>query len=500
MKKVINTLLVLMMALMQLIPTNSVKADSEKGSITISNALVGKTYTIYKIFDLESYSTSAGAYSYKVAENWKGFIYEKVDGKDQIKTDVAAYIEIVDGGYVVWKSGASVEGFAKLAIEYAKDNKITNDGQKVVPTNGNETTNSIEFEDLDLGYYLVDSNVGTVCGLDTTNPDVEIKEKNSIPTVSKKVDNNGSWSSENNAKIGDVVKYQTTITVAAGAENYVLTDRMSSGLSLDSTTIKVYLNSVSDKTLVKEINNDQTRNYTLTINENGFVLSFTNSFIGEREVNDKIIVEYSATLNSDALVCKAGNCKHNDNETDLTYGDEAEVNKTPISKTETYTYEFKLVKTKTNGDELSGAEFALYDSLTGGNKIMVYKVEGTENTYRVAYTEGELKLADSTVISAGTVMIEGLNSDKTYYLEETKAPDGYNKLTSRVKVELNKKTGSGTTATIELTTVNVVNKTGSELPSTGGVGTVLFISIGTIMILGFGVLLVTKLRLSKMSV
>lgn len=490
MKKIINLLLVLAVALIQLIPTNSVKADSEKGSITIDNALVGKTYTIYRIFDLESYSTSKGAYSYKVSSKWEGFIYE--NGK--IKADVAAYIEIQDGGYVVWKSDADVKGFAKLAIEYAKDKGIANDGQKVVPANGEKTTNSIKFENLDLGYYLVDSSVGTVCGLDTTNPNVTIKEKNSIPTVDKKVDNNGSWSSENNAKIGDEVKYQTTITVAAGAENYVLTDTMTSGLSLNSNSIKVYLNSVSEESLV-----EKTNNYTLTTTDNGFVLSFTNSYIGSLKVDDKLIVEYSAWLNEGAVVCKAGNCGHNDNNTYLTYGDNPTVNKTPTSTTETYTYEFKLVKTDSDGNNLEGAEFVLYDSLTGGNRILVIFDEST-NTYRVAYTEDEINSAYNTVIKAGTAVIVGLNSDKTYYLEETKAPEGYNKLTSRVEVKLNKKTGNGTTATIELTTVNVENKTGSELPSTGGIGTVLFISIGTIMVLGFGVLLVTKLRLSKMSV
>ena len=101
-------------------------------------------------------------------------------------------------------------------------------------------------------------------------------------------------------------------------------------------------------------------------------------------------------------------------------------------------------------------------------------------------------------VNGGVVTISGLK-DGTYFLEETKAPDGYNKLSSEISVVIS---GSNLEATItnDVWTsggIQVVNTTGSILPSTGGIGTTLFITIGSLLVIGFGVLLVTKLRLAK---
>ena len=212
MKKIISTLLVLTMVLVQIVPTTLVKADtvsgrgdSQKGSITIDNAIVDKTYTIYRIFDLESYSydkdsngnITNAAFVYKVASKWTNFINQN--------TIKGVYVLVDDDGNVTWKENASVSEFAKLAIEYAKANGIENDGEQKA------TSKEVKFTNLTLGYYLVDSTVGSLCGLNTTKPDAIIKEKNDIPTIDKKVDNNGTWDKESNAQIGDKVLYKTTM-------------------------------------------------------------------------------------------------------------------------------------------------------------------------------------------------------------------------------------------------------------------------------------------------
>lgn len=187
MKKIISTLLVLTMVLVQIVPTTLVKADTvsgrgdeQKGSITIDNAIVDKTYTIYRIFDLESYSydkdsngnITNAAFVYKVASKWANFI-----NQDTIK---GVYVLVDDDGNVTWKENASVSEFAKLAIEYAKAHGIENDGEQKA------TSKEVKFTNLTLGYYLVDSTVGSLCGLNTTKPDAIIKEKNDIPTIDKK--------------------------------------------------------------------------------------------------------------------------------------------------------------------------------------------------------------------------------------------------------------------------------------------------------------------------
>ncbi len=484
MKKIISTLFVLAMLLIQIVPATSVNAQTfsgrgteDKGSITINKAIKDKTYTIYRIFDLESYSydmDDAGkitnkAFVYKVASKWSGFINQA-----SIK---GVYVEVSNDNIVTWVSGADQKAFAKLAIEYAKTNGIANDGQKPA------TTEEVVFDELPLGYYLVDSTVGTLCGLDTTKPSAIISEKNDVPTIDKKVNNNGTWDKESNAKIGDTVEYETTIIVKAGAEKYKLTDIMTAGLT-PNEDVKVTVNN----TLVS------TNNYTVIYENNGFVLTLNDEYVSTLPVDTKIIVTYSATLNENAVVCKVGNCGHNDNRTYLEYGDN---NRTNEDSTKTYTYEFNLVKTKSDGTtQLEGAEFKLYDAETNGNEIIVYMVR--EGVYRVAKTSEEL--AKKTTIKAGNVMIEGLDSDETYYLEEVVQPAGYNRLTNRVEVKIVPSETKDEVTTIELTKVVVKNYTGTELPSTGGMGTVLFVTIGSILVLGFGVLLVTKLRVSKMSI
>ena len=199
----------------------------------------------------------------------------------------------------------------------------------------------------------------------------------------------------------------------------------------------------------------------------------------------------------------------NKNEAQLTYGDDLATN---VDYTKTYVLAFDLIKNNANNEVLEGAVFKLYRDATEGSPIQFVNNNGV---YRVATAK---EIADETVtkvteILVGSARIEGLDAG-TYYLEETVAPEGYNKLTSRVKVTLKDVADSenseshhtefenyeSTTVKYTNDDVTVINTTGSLLPSTGGMGTVLFITVGSIMVLGFGVLLVTKLRLSKMDI
>lgn len=206
--------------------------------------------------------------------------------------------------------------------------------------------------------------------------------------------------------------------------------------------------------------------------------------------NDVVIVTYSATLNDKAVI----HPEPNTNETKLVYGEGSE---TTWDKTETFTYQFDLVKTKTDKTVLDGAEFKLYDAKTEGNEIAL--IDESNGVYRVA-TAAE-KAAEgfvSATIKAGKVTIKGLDSG-TYYLEETKAPAGYNVLAERVEVKIDH---ANLTATVEGDTyvsggVQVINQTGAELPSTGGIGTTIFYVVGGLLVVAAGVLLVTRKRMSK---
>lgn len=224
MKRVVSTLLALVLVL----ALAGTAAAAGEGSITIDNAVKGKTYNIYRIFDLDSHSEDYQALNYKVSAKWAAFFAKGAEGLN--------YVDIDELGYVTWKENASAADFAAKAIAFAKAQNITNDGQKTADSS------TVAFTGLDLGYYLVQSDLGALCSLDTTMPDVTIKEKNSEPTVEKKVkeDSTGAFGQTNDADIGQTVDFETTITVVDGQpKGYVLHDTMSAGLTFNKTTVEV---------------------------------------------------------------------------------------------------------------------------------------------------------------------------------------------------------------------------------------------------------------------
>ena len=338
-KRIASVLLALVMAL-SLITTAF--AAGETGSITIDNAVVGKTYTIYRIFDLNSHNNDYTAINYKVSTKWAAFFQDGAKGHD--------YVTIDDQGYVTWKASANQVAFAADAYAFAQAEHIADDGKKTADSS------TVKFENLTLGYYLVQSDLGVLCSLDTTMPDVTIKEKNSKPTVDKQVqeNSNSNWGDTNDANIGDTVNFKTTINVVDGQpKNYVLHDKMSDGLTFDAGSVEV---KIGDRTLTPG------SDYTLIANPKDgctFEIGFKENVL---KPNDVVIVTYSATLNEKAVIYP----EPNTNETKLVYGEGSE---TTWDETKTFTYQFDLVKTKTDKTVLDGAEFKLYDAKTDGNEI-----------------------------------------------------------------------------------------------------------------------------------
>ena len=432
------------------------------GSITINKAVVDETYSIYRILDLETYDKDAEHYIYRANANFEAFI-KSDEGQKYL---VAQNSNGTGATYYVWKTGADVVEFSKAALAWAKAKNVTPVDFK------NATSTTVKFDNLPLGYYLVDTTTGSLLNLTTTNPDAVINEKNTVePKVDKDVkeDSKGLYGKTNDATIGDTIDFKATITTGAGYTKYVLRDRMSAGLTFNADSVNV---KVGDTPV-------NASNYTVTPNKDGytFVVEFKDSYIVTLPKNTKIEVYYTATLNKDAVVEGNGN----PNELDLAYGENKTTDKV---KTTTYTYKFNIIKkdgeTKT---KLEGATFKLFDK--NNNIIYVELIEN--NVYRVTTEENDV------LINAGEATIEGLDAD-TYYLEEVTAPTGYNKLTSKVEVIISK---VGSNNTFSRFTAEVLNYTGSQLPETGGIGTTLFLTLGSILVIGFGLLLVTKLRVYK---
>ena len=459
---------------------------TKDGKITIKNAVPKQTYTIYQILELESFSDKTaenpGNYAYKATTKWKGFV-ESTTGKKYLNTDD-------DSGYVTWVKNADPAAFAKAALAYAKEqtSSIAEDFKVAPEATAGNTTSTVTFDKLSLGYYLVDSSVGALCSLDTTAKEVEIEEKNGVPSVEKKVqeDSTSKWESSNTADIGQTINFQTTITAQAGAQNYVLHDKMEKGLTFN--------NDINVKKNGTDVDTSNYKLITNTTDDCTFEIVFTQEFCDALNAKDTIIVTYSATLNENAKIGETGNT----NEAKLEYGDKNTIS----SKTITKTYKIPVFKYTRKDDGtnkgLSGAIFTLSKNSKGENPIKLVKITETGNTYRVAKeteTAGITKITEVTTPDDGRFTIQGLDAD-TYYLTETKQPDGYNKLSAPVKIVI-KEDGTITIgdATDTGDEVGVENKSGSLLPHTGGMGTTLFYIFGAILVVGSGVVLITKKRM-----
>ena len=464
-KKLFAALLAAALVLAMAVPAFAV-TNATKGSIKIDGTVSGETYTIYKLFNLDSYDAESNTYSYTVESDWEGFFKTGAGGN---------YITLDGQNHPTWTAAdendsTTVAAFAKAALAWAADKKISG-------TKETATGDTVTFSDLGLGYYLVDSSLGALCGLNTTTPNVTIEEKNGQPTIEKKVKSHyDGWAEKNTAKIGDTVEFKIVVHVEAGAQSYKVADTMSDGLTFNSSSLKV-----TYKDAPATANSD----YTLEPGKNGttFTLTFKDSYVADK-VGEAIVVTYNATLNDKAVVTG------NKNKATLGYG----TNKTVESETTTYTYEFDLVKVDGATKKLlNGAEFKLYDAENGGSVIKVVPVAGG---YRVA--NGDETGAVDTIKVNGKVHISGLDKT-TYWLEETKAPDGYNMLTERKPVSLTN--GSNNTTLTSNTWseadhgVAVENNAGTVLPSTGGMGTTLFYVIGGGLMVAAVVLLVTKKRM-----
>ena len=496
MKKLMAALLAVAMVCAMAIPAFAAEsatagATTGEGKITINNAVKGQTYTIYRILELQ-YNETAKSFRYVKNDKWGAFV--------DIQTP---YLTVDDKtGVVTWKEGVSAENddtpikaLAKAAGKYVKDTpSLTADGS--VKAN----SNTVIFDNLPLGWYLVVSDLTTdaICSIDTTAKNVTIREKNGAPTVEKKVEYaSGSWGEGNDGNVGDTVNFKTTINVTDGnPTNYVLHDKMSKGLTFTENSIAVKVNDTSiTNYTVKYTNTDKCT----------FEISFPN---GSLQSNDTVVVTYSATINSNAVVGTAGN----DNDTWLVYGDEGKITR---SKTKTYTWSFNILKffTDSNGDKkyLADVEFVLYRKDNTATKTEYAKFENNKLT---GWTETESEATKLKTNADSNVAVEGLD-EGTYFLKETATPVGFNGLTSDVEVQIDSScnTLSGATYTVKYKMANandedftdtddekvvpIENNRGTTLPGTGGIGTTIFYVIGGGLMAAAAILLITKKRMEN---
>lgn len=472
-KQILTTLLTALVILFagQQVSAQTITVGSGSGSITIENASKGQTYTLYKLFDAT------------LSENG-GIAYKLPAGKTLDEND---FFTVGKNGEIQAKEGldVSTDKFKSWAEKF---------GEKV--TSAEAENETLVFDKLDYGYYFIQSTLGTTITVDSTTPDAVVKDKNTtapnIPDSNtgggKKVKAaDGSWVSTTTAKLGDTLDYQITFN----ATNFVTTDANTSKQITSYTIVDAPADLDIDESNVTVTVEGHTGEVekTVTKGEDGkltIVLNWANNGKSIYKSPAKVIISYKATVTKGAQDGSANNeatIGYNTADAPTATPTTVNPNNPDDTKTTVKTYQFTLNKIdgKTKA-ALIGAKFRLYDAENNGTEIAVVK-DG--DSYRVA-TGNETGVD----IEAGTAVIKGLKGDNTkYYLEEIKAPDGYNILKDRYAVTISSEAENK---------ADVENNSGAELPSTGAMGTTLFYIAGSILLVVAAVYMISKRRMNNM--
>ncbi len=461
----------LLTAIMMLSMAVTAFAADATGSITVNGTTNEKEYEIYKIFDMTTANDTYTSVAYTIDSDWtaffngdgNGYLTDTNSGNlNPITVDGATkYINITED---------NIAAFAAAALDYAIDNNITVDNSSTA------TADSLKFDNLALGYYLVypkgatsvKSDYASVCSLTSTNPDATVNVKADYPTIEKVVD-------DENPEIGQTVTYTITGQVpdTTGYESYEYTvkDTMSDGLTFNADVASMEVK--FGDTAITDI--------TPTIENNGFTLTFDMTEYQDYK-NQAITITYKAVVNESAVNGADGNA----NEATLTYSndptDSTKKDTTPPEEVKVYVAGIQIDKYDKNNEEtkLADAKFVLKNTEGKFYKLVDNKV---------SWVDSEVDATVVTTDNNGTAYFKGLENG-TYSLKETEAPKGYNLLTEEVSVTVDY---TNQTATV-YATANVPNSTGTLLPTTGGMGTTIFYIVGAILVLGSAVLLVIKKR------
>ena len=530
MQKLVSRFMAVLMAMVMILSMRmtAFAEVAPKGTLTVNNTVAGKTLDLYQIFTA---TKSGDNVAYTLNSAYEGFFKNntRISGSESLTGEAlseAAYNYVKNQ---VGKNGSDGVAFAKDILGWILKNISTVTDTHKTATTGAGTT---VISDLEYGYYVVyplgATDTSTAPGNETvksvaslvsvTGNDATVNMKSNYPTVVKKVNDKNA----DDVNIGDEVTYTLTSKVPdmTGYTSYVFNfkDTLSAGLTFKEITSVT----VGDTTINK-VEAGQEENNTYTLTQDGQKITITmNNFLASNanKAGEEIKVTYTATLNKDAVT----GFNPNTNKATVEYSNKPgtdDKGESEPSKVDVHTFDFTIfkyyLKNQNNKDDKTGlanAEFELYkaNGEVAGDKVNIKKV--TEGEYRVATPEeAAIKGFKSDVIVSGTngrVLVKGLDAG-TYYLRETKAPDGYNKLLSDIKVEIkpvydnstgklksytvdytyngNKTQGTVITSQDNSPEVAVENKTGAQLPSTGSKGALMVTLAGIVL---FGALTASK--------
>jgi fimbrial isopeptide formation D2 family protein/LPXTG-motif cell wall-anchored protein len=477
--------------------TNAAVIPTE-GSITVKNTAIGETYTLYKVL-----TASVGAEG-------------EIVYPGPVPSGMGDMFEVNESGNLQKKDGLTdAELFAKLKTWAATATSI--DSKQA-------DSATVVFNNLALGYYVVTSTQGggSVISVDSTTPDAITYEKNvTVPQPVKTVDNV-------DYSIGDTITYTVTfpganymIADAAHPENaeivtsYEITDTLPAFLS--NAHVQSISIATNPATPITGKDFDASKKFSIDWAQKNTEGKWVSLYPNGTEVT----IVYTATLTS---LVHVGGAVGNINKVTVTPYTTPDDSTPPDPWSETWsddaevkTYAAALKKVDDTADKkpLAGAKFTI-----AGLTATV----GEDGVYTVTkYDPSDTSITPTELVvnQQGMIYIIGLDSAETLTVTETEAPAGYNKLTSPVTLttttystETYKLTGyrtfdadgnitaEGETVTGEAVTKNlsdltanvleIVNNRGTELPSTGGIGTTIFYVLGGLLVVGAAVILVAR--------
>ena len=519
MKKILALALVAVM--MMALGAVAASAEDPEGSITVTNQVhpegidpfVSELYRIFDVAANDDYSSLA----YTINSDWTGFFAAGakgaayiVDTNDETANNGNGYTPIIVDGVkkYIALTDSNVAAFGLAALEYSQQTPVS-------PVASNTTG---VFTGLELGYYMVyprgaNENIDgytSIVSLTTTKPDATVVQKATASTIIKTDD-------DDSVEVGQVVNYTLTGVVpnTTGFETYVyrLNDQMTKGLTFNPDSITVKIGSVT----VPKTSSDGTHYvYSEKAPDTGYETAFSIEIPVMKyqdHVGETITVTYTATVNSDAVT------KIDKNHATLSYTRSPGEDVVTTPPTDTIVYSAQIVINKFDATnttaKLQDAKFVLRcKSVTDTGAAAkaepgkYFKVDNDGNVSWVAETGVDAKVSagaaalESDIVNGATVVttgpdgiasFDGLENGE-YELIEVAAPAGYNQIkgvAATVTIA-----GSDADPTSLTVTVDVPNNSGSELPSTGGVGTTLFYVFGSLMVLGALVFFITKRRMN----
>ena len=549
--------LILTLAIVMSLGITAFAAETDHGSITIGNPNQDATYKAYRLLDLVSFDAANDTFNYKVADKWKTFFSDGV-GKDMFELDKQGEEYYVKGPKLIADTNledkkVTPETKSDWAIRLAK--LVSENKARIVEDYTLNRDNSFKATfsvDTEMGYFFVDTTLGSLCSLDTSSKDVTIYEKNVVPGNEKTVteDSNTAAGNDkgadtaaqttNTADVGDTVLFEIKVDVpsapaidgaampgTAGAQNLVVHDAMEAGLTwtgAEKVTVEHHVGGASVGNVLTKTTDFNVAAGDEGVNPCTFHVTFTDSFLKTVKNGDYIVVKYSAVVNEGAIT-DADGVK---NTSKVAFGDN-HVTETDYTVTKTFPLTVAKYAVKNDGSNdynkpLAGAKFTLSYDAAGSNKINLV-ASGTTDTYNVctigtAHSGTHTHVTEVTTGAAGVLYIRGLDAG-TYYLTETAAPTGYTPLDKPVEIVVGTdgavkyKTsganggystvgkitldpdgkGEGVSADVN-NAVQVLNQAGNKLPATGGMGTTIFYTVGALMMVCALVMLITKKKMS----